>query len=29
MQISIDGTRAASARRVEIIVKPDAATIYA
>ena len=29
MQISIDGARAASARRVEIIVEPDAATVYA
>ena len=29
MQVRIDGARAASARRVEIIVEPDAATIYA
>lgn len=29
MQVSIDGARAVSARRVEIIVEPDAATIYA
>ena len=29
MQVRIDGARAVSARRVEIIVEPDAATIYA